>query len=117
MFAPIPILTKFRNDERLACEFDLLMDSGRLVRGHELAAAGRTGVELECNDMVDLLFGKGLSEMLLVSLLGSSFSFRFCLPLASIRHVVHLFLILPTPICTIDGSNTVNGYDIPIPPY
>ncbi len=75
--APIPGSAKFRNDEGFACEFDLLMNFRRFGGGNELAAAGRTGVELECNDMVDLLFGKGLSEMLFASLLGHSFSFRF----------------------------------------
>ena len=81
MFAPIPRLAKFRNDEGLVGELDLLMDFGRLGREDELAAAGRTGVEFEIDEVVDLGFVEGFSKVLLVSLLGSAFPFPLVLRL------------------------------------
>ena len=47
----------------------------RFVRRLELSAALRTGFEFEFDGLIDLLFGKGGTEMLLVSFLTTDFLF------------------------------------------
>jgi len=60
-------LLKFRNDEGLFDEFDLLIFFRRSVCCNEIPAACRTGIDFEFDGVVDLTLLEGCSEMLFVS--------------------------------------------------
>ena len=64
-----PVLVVFGDEERFFDQFDLLMFLGLCVSSFECSAALGTGVEFECDGLVDLIVGKGSAKVLLVSFL------------------------------------------------
>ena len=69
VFAPVLMLVVFGDEERFFDQFDLLMFLGLCVSSFECSAALGTGVEFECDGLVDLIVGKGSAKVLLVSFL------------------------------------------------